>query len=67
MKVVLTAPSPGSRTARPRNRPMAKTPPQMASDAITYGTGFRSGKGDWVAVILLTPEDVQLCFIEVDP
>ncbi|UCG44122.1 MAG: hypothetical protein JSU73_05800 [candidate division WOR-3 bacterium] len=40
---------------------------QMASDAITYGTGYRSGPGDWVAVILLTPEDVQLCFIEVDP
>jgi len=40
---------------------------KMATDAITYGTGFRARPGDWVAVILMTPRDIQLCFIEVDP
>ena len=40
---------------------------QMVNDAVTYGTGFRAQAGDWVAVIMLTPTDVQLCFIEVDP
>jgi hypothetical protein len=40
---------------------------EMATNAITYGTGFKAKPGDWVAVILLTPRDIQLCFIEVDP
>ena len=40
---------------------------QMAQDAITYGTGYRVAPGEWIAVILLIPLDVQLCFIEVDP
>jgi hypothetical protein len=36
-------------------------------DALLYGNGFRPETGDWIAVITLTPRNVQLCFIEVDP
>lgn len=40
---------------------------QMVNDALTYGTGFRPEVGDWIAVVMLSPSNVQLCFIEVDP
>jgi hypothetical protein len=40
---------------------------QMYDDALAHGDGFYPGQGDVIAVIIETPEEVQLCFIEVDP
>jgi hypothetical protein len=37
------------------------------NQALTEGTGFRPEIGQWIAVVTLTPQTVQLCFIEVDP
>ena len=44
--------------------PLAK---QMYDDALAYGDGWYPSQGDWIAVVVETPEEVQLCFIEVDP
>jgi len=40
---------------------------EMYNDAMLNGNDWYPGSGDWIAVILETPERVQLCFIEVDP
>lgn len=40
---------------------------EMYNDAMLNGTDWYPSSGDWVAVLLETPERVQLCFIEVDP
>jgi len=48
----------------PTGYPLAQ---QMYDDALAHGDGWYAGKGDWIAVIIETPERVQLCFIEVDP
>jgi hypothetical protein len=39
----------------------------MAEDAAANGNGWRPGTGDWIAVVTETADNVQLCFIEVDP
>ena len=39
----------------------------MVQDALLYGTGFRPETGQWIAVVMLSPSNVQLCWIEVDP
>ena len=44
--------------------PVAKA---MADDAAANGDGWYPGAGDQIAVITETADNVQLCFIEVDP
>jgi hypothetical protein len=44
--------------------PVAKA---MADDAAANGDGWYPSSGDWIAVIMETAANVQLCFIEVDP
>jgi hypothetical protein len=39
----------------------------MRDSAAAYGDGWHPRSGDKLAVILATPDTVQLCFIEVDP
>jgi len=48
----------------PTGYPLAQ---QMYDEALAHGDGFYPGQGDVIAVICETPEEVQLCFIEVDP
>jgi len=44
--------------------PVAKA---MVDDALANGQGWLPRHGDWIAVVMESPSDVQLCFIEVDP
>jgi hypothetical protein len=52
------------------NDPNPPTDPEalwMVEQATLYGDGWRPSPGDWIAVIMESADNVQLCFIEVDP